>query len=227
MGSLYWQVNDSNPVISWSSVDYYGRPKALHYAAKRFYAPVLLSCLEEDTSAVILNVSNEKTRRFSGEIIWRLRNANAEILTEGKIEISVPSLSAKNASPLNFSDYFLTENDKRTKYLEYSLYENGNNISWGTTIFVRPKTFCFVDPKINVHIDEKFDRFEIILSANAFAKSVCLDLETADCVFSDNWIDINGNEAVKVIVYKNQISEELGLEQFSSQLTVCSCYDLQ
>ncbi len=62
MGSLYWQVNDSNPVISWSSLDYYNRPKALHYAAKRFYAPVLLSCLEEDTSAVILKFPMKRQR---------------------------------------------------------------------------------------------------------------------------------------------------------------------
>ena len=227
MGSLYWQVNDSNPVISWSSLDYYNRPKALHYAAKRFYAPVLLSCLEDDTSEVILNVSNEKRKNFNGEIVWKLRTAEAAVLTEGKIDISIPSLTAKNAAKLNFSDYFLTEQDKRTKYLEYSLWENGKNISCGTTIFVRPKTFCFVNPDIDVHIDEKYDRFEIILKASAFAKSVCLDLKTADCIFSDNWFDINGNEAVKIIVNKNQISEEMGLEQFSQQLTVCSCYDLQ
>ncbi len=227
MGSLYWQVNDSNPVISWSSLDYYNRPKALHYAAKRFYAPVLLSCLEDDTSEVILNVSNEKRKNFNGEIVWKLRTAEAAVLTEGKIDISIPSLTAKNAAKLNFSDYFLTEQDKRTKYLEYSLWENGKNISCGTTIFVRPKTFCFVNPDIDVHVDEKYDRFEIILKASAFAKSVCLDLKTADCIFSDNWFDINGTEAVKIIVNKNQISEEMGLEQFSQQLTVCSCYDLQ
>ena len=227
MGSLYWQVNDSNPVISWSSLDYYGRPKALHFAARKFYAPVLLSCLEEDTSAVILNVSNEKNEKFKGEIIWRLRNEIAEVLTEGKIDISVNSLSAKNAAALNFSDYFLTEQDKRTKYLEYSLWENGKNISCGTTIFVRPKTFCFAAPEIDVHIDEKYDRFVIRLTAKAFAKSVCLDLTNADCVFSDNWFDINGNEEKQVVVYKNQISEELGQEQFRSQLTVTSCYDLQ
>ena len=227
MGSLYWQVNDSNPVISWSSLDYFNRPKALHYAAKKFYAPVLLSCLEEDTSAVILNVSNERTEKVKAEIVWKLRNEKAEVLTEGKIDISVPALSAKNAATLNFSDYFLSENDKRTKYLEYSLKESGKIISDGTTIFVRPKTFCFADPKIKVQIDEKNDRFELRFTAEAFAKSVCLDLANTDCVFSCNWFDINGNEEVKVTVLKNQISEEMGLEQLRSQLTVTSCFDLQ
>ena len=43
MGSLYWQFNDLWPVFSWSSVDYYGQWKALHYEAKRLYRNVMVS----------------------------------------------------------------------------------------------------------------------------------------------------------------------------------------
>ena len=42
-GSLYWQLDDCWPVASWSSIDYYGRWKALQYFARRFFAPVLVS----------------------------------------------------------------------------------------------------------------------------------------------------------------------------------------
>ncbi|MEY2818054.1 MAG: hypothetical protein RL275_1517, partial [Chloroflexota bacterium] len=42
-GTLYWQLNDCWPVASWASLDYFGRWKALHYAARRFYAPLMLS----------------------------------------------------------------------------------------------------------------------------------------------------------------------------------------
>jgi len=38
MGTLYWQLNDCWPVASWSSIDYYGNWKALHYRAKELYA---------------------------------------------------------------------------------------------------------------------------------------------------------------------------------------------
>ena len=47
MGTLYWQINDCWPVASWSSVDSLGRWKALHYMARRFFAPLLISGLED------------------------------------------------------------------------------------------------------------------------------------------------------------------------------------
>jgi len=40
MGTLYWQINDIWPVASWSSLDYGGQWKLLHYMARRFYLPV-------------------------------------------------------------------------------------------------------------------------------------------------------------------------------------------
>lgn len=227
MGSLYWQVNDSNPVISWSSLDYYGRRKGLHYAAKRFYTPVLLSCLEEDVSAVLLNVSNETLNPVKATVFWRLRNARAEILTSGSIGVSVPALTAKDAAVLCFGDYFLTERDKRTKYLEYTLSENGKIISKGTSIFVRPKSFCFEDPQIKVQIEEKADLFLLTFTARAFAKSVCLDLTEADAAFGDNWFDINGEEPTEIVLRKDALSEPLTLARLLEQLTVTSCFDLQ
>ena len=60
MGSLYWQVNDCNPVISWSSIDYFGRWKALHYYARKFYAPIICSIDDSDKDNLILNVSTKK-----------------------------------------------------------------------------------------------------------------------------------------------------------------------
>jgi beta-mannosidase len=43
MGAIYWQLNDCWPVASWSSIEFTGRWRALHYAARRFYAPALVS----------------------------------------------------------------------------------------------------------------------------------------------------------------------------------------
>ena len=87
MGSAYWQVNDSNPVISWSSIDYFGRWKALHYAARRFYAPVLLSCDDTDPLHPVLYVTNDTPKALSLTAVCRLRGRDAAVLQEETVRI--------------------------------------------------------------------------------------------------------------------------------------------
>ena len=65
MGSIFWQLNDCWPVASWSSIDYYGRWKALQYYARRFYAPVLVSPHVED-GAVKVYIVSDKTEARAG-----------------------------------------------------------------------------------------------------------------------------------------------------------------
>lgn len=58
MGTLYWQLNDSWPVVSWSSIDYYGNWKALHYQAKRAFAPVLINPIQQNDSLSVYLISD-------------------------------------------------------------------------------------------------------------------------------------------------------------------------
>jgi beta-mannosidase len=71
-GTLIWQLNDCWPVASWSSLDYFGRWKALHYAAKRFYAPVLLS-IEDKGDLMNVYVTSDLTEPWGGSVLWSLR----------------------------------------------------------------------------------------------------------------------------------------------------------
>lgn len=94
MGAIIWQLNDIWPVASWASIDYYGRWKALHYAAKRFFAPVMISAEEEGElsqnpkineyhpapleKSFRLNVCNETLRDVTGEVVWRCARRTAK-----------------------------------------------------------------------------------------------------------------------------------------------------
>lgn len=69
MGTLFWQLDDCWPAISWSSIDYFGRPKALEFYAPRFYAPLLVTATIENRAVHVTVVSDEAihgTRRFTG-----------------------------------------------------------------------------------------------------------------------------------------------------------------
>jgi len=58
MGSLYWQLNDCWPAVSWSAIDFYGNKKALYYAVKKAFAPVMISLEEKNDSLLIYSVSD-------------------------------------------------------------------------------------------------------------------------------------------------------------------------
>lgn len=226
MGSTYWQVNDSNPVISWSSLDYYHRWKALHYYAKRFYSPVLLSANEEIPSAVLLNISNEQRVSVTGKIHWNLRNQYAEVIAHGEQTVVVSPLTAQDCITLDLSNYLDSTASLRSSYLEYSFADADIVWSRGSSLFVQPKHFSFVSPAISWDISDIGESYVITLTAKSFAKSVCLDLVETDCHFSDNWFDIHGKEPVVVTVAKETLSAPLSLEAFKQQLTVVSAFDL-
>ncbi len=220
MGSSYWQINDSNPIISWSSIDYFNRWKGLHYYAVRFYSPVLLSVEDKNPLKPIFNISNETMNDFDGKILWTLRNNKAEILESGEIPAKCPALSAKDIEQTDISKHIKTTQDKREKYLEYKLIRNDKVISKSTTLFVRPKEFTFLEPEIAYKVQELDDRFTITFTAKYYAKSVCLDFENNDAVFSDNWFDIHGNEPVEITLNKSDLAKPLTKDELEEQLTI-------
>ena len=200
MGAVIWQLNDCWPVASWASIDYYGRWKALHYYAKRFFAPVLISCHEEgvlsqDTNVnaepfalkkrARLNVSNETRQDFRGTAEWSLRRSDASVIAEGAFPVSVPALSACWLPEQDFSDQ-----DTYGCYFAYALYdEAGRQVGEGSVLFCAPKHFRFADPRLTVRLEGD----ELAVRAAAYARSVELRCG-ADVVLEDNFFDMNGGE---------------------------------
>jgi beta-mannosidase len=205
MGAVIWQLNDCWPVISWSSIDYFGRWKALHYYMKRFFAPVLISCHEEGVlsqntnvnaepfplkKSARLNVSNETAKAFTGIARWSLRSPDAKIIKEGTFDVEVPAFSAVWLPEQDFSD-----EDTFGCYYAYELESKHGTVGDGSVLFCPPKHFRFEDPKLSAYIDGN----EIVVSACAYARSVEIICDD-DSVLSDNYFDINaGERRVKVL----------------------------
>lgn len=198
MGSVYWQINDSNPCISWSSIDYFGRWKALQYYAKKFYAPVAASFVLTDADEVKFYVTNETQKKVSGTLIWKLRNARADILQEGAIVLSVPEFSTKIAGETELSAFLATREQKRNTYMEYAFVVDAVSCSSATTLFVPCKAFDFLQPHLDWEVRQENGGYVLHFTSDVFTKGVYLECADADVIFSDNWFDINGKETVTV-----------------------------
>ena len=205
MGAVIWQLNDCWPVASWSSIDYFGRWKALHYYAKRFFSPVLISCQEDGllsqrsvneengnpTKTTQLNVSNETMDNFAGTVCWSLRRPDASVIQEGSFEVQVPALTAVWLPKQDFTQF-----NAYDCYYSYQLTDKaGNAVGQGSVLFCAPKHFHFVDPKLTVRLEEN----EIVVTAGAFARSVEIQCG-ADVLLEDNFFDMdNGERRIKIL----------------------------
>ncbi|MDR1803921.1 MAG: glycoside hydrolase family 2 protein [Treponema sp.] len=86
MGAIYWQLNDCWPAASWASIDYFFRWKALHYYAKRFFQPVMISCHEEGLLTQNPNANHQPQIKAAIEKSFRLSVAN-ETTVEKKLTV--------------------------------------------------------------------------------------------------------------------------------------------
>lgn len=230
MGALYWQVNDCWPVASWSSLDYFQRWKPLHYYAKKFYAPILLSALEEN-GIVRFVVSNEKMQDVNATVVWRLRDHNGNILEEHSENKTIGQLTAMECGTVDYSEI---SNDRflcRRYYLEYLLYVDGEEVSSGTQLFTRPKHFEFKDPEITYTVEEMEDKFVLSVETKNYAKYVFLDHTDFDFVAEDNCFDISKGKEKQIQILKSDITKDgvpyVATKDEMEHLTIMDTYDIK
>ncbi len=206
MGAIYWQLNDCWPVASWASIDYEGRWKALHYYAKRFFAPVMISCCEEgiltqDTNvnaenpniekSVHLSAANETMEDVKTTVRFAVRDAFGKEIKSGTCDMDVPALSSVWLEKMDMADV-----DEYSQYFSFGLEKDGAVISDGTVLFCQPKHFKFENP----HLRAEVRGDTITVYADAYAKSVEIDCTDSDMVLSDNYFDMNaGSRTVKIL----------------------------
>ncbi len=222
MGSIYWQLNDCWPVASWSSIDYYGRWKALHYSAKRFYAPVLISVCEDGCGAEI-HVTNDNTKAFSGHMTWAIKDTSGKEVACGQKDICVEPLSDLLAEQCSYAP--LSEGEARRKlYLEYRLSKDGRYVSGGNAYFTPIKHFDLTEPGLKVQVRKEEDGLCLAVSAESLAVYVALAIEGADVIFEDNYFDLSAGETREVRVKFEDMSSMLSEEEVRAKIQIRSLY---
>jgi len=219
-GALYWQLNDCWPVASWSSLDYFGRWKALHYAARRFYAPLMLS-IEDDPPRQSLFITNDCRETWHGAARWALTKLDGAVVTSGEKTIAAQPQSVTAVESLDFSSY-LDIDSRRDLVFIAELWQEEMCVARQTAFFAPTKHLSLADPQINSQLTLKDGQLAIELSARSLARLVECKLIGADGVFSDNYFDL---PAQRTITVTTPLPAGWDLSQAQSAFRVRSVYD--
>lgn len=183
MGTLYWQLNDCWPVVSWSSIDYLGNWKALHYQVKRSFENLVILPEEKDEVLNFYIINDElKTfenvslefdiLKFNGEKKGSAGAANSE------------TLEANSILKFPFSLEEIIGDADRNEVFLHIMLKDEKVIAETNYFFAKPKDLKL--PKPNIQI-KKISATEIEISTDVLAKDVYL---MGDTHFSDNFFDL-------------------------------------
>jgi beta-mannosidase len=197
-GTIIWQLNDCWPAISWSSLDYFGRWKALQYAARRFYAPVLLSVLDDGLRRE-LHVTSDLTSAWEGEIRWRLESLGGEILDRGREPVAAAPAADTPVRALDFAGR-IDETNRRETVLVCELWRGRNRIAARISPFAPAKHIPLADPGLRCTLGRRRNDLVIDVAADSLALFVELAFAGKDAVFSDNYFDLGAGMGTRVTV---------------------------
>jgi beta-mannosidase len=222
-GALYWQLNDCWPVTSWASIDYAGRWKALHYAARRFFAPVALS-LEDDGSQVAVYLTNDTPRVWQGEVHWSLETLQGEKIETGQEAVNAAPLLASLLRKFDFSAQ-LDQHGVNNLVFVAELWQSSLRLACQVALFAFEKNMRLPDPGLTYKVRDVSKNLIIDITSRALARFVHLSFSGTPqgTIFSDNFFDLPAGRTQRITC---SLPPGWNLEQARQNLVVGSLADV-
>lgn len=220
MGTLYWQINDNWPAPSWSSIDYFGRWKALHYMAQKFYAPHAVSMTLEDHRCHVY-FSNESFETTEYSLTLSIRDLSGNVLETYETKGNSPAFSAIETAVVDICSW---EDQKDDVFLEAVIHTKDQKVLKDVETLVPYKYLNLKNPVISTEAKETNDAFILHISSDCFAPFVALDFDDADVIFSDNFFHLTDKTVQDIIVKKEDILQGHfeNAEDFRKRLQILS-----
>lgn len=220
MGTLYWQINDDWPAPSWSSIDYFGRWKALHYMAQKFYAPHAVSMTLEDHRCHVY-FSNESFETTEYSLTLSIRDLSGNVLETYETKGNSPAFSAIETAVVDICSW---EDQKDDVFLEAVIHTKDQKVLKDVETLVPYKYLNLKKPVISTEAEETNDAFILHISSDCFAPFVALDFDDADVIFSDNFFHLTDKTVQDIIVKKEDILQGHfeNTEDFRKRLQILS-----
>lgn len=229
-GALYWQLNENWPTISGSSLDYYGRWKALHYMAKRFFSPVLVCGWAQEMQVKIWGV-NDNRNEIPAVLEWTLGTLEGSVVRRGRRDVILPAnkgilleeldFTAEVGGNPEFGTYRDTNYETRgCHYCSFRLvHEDGELAS--NVVFFAPFKYLELVPGLQCCVESEAGEPVISLVAHAFAAFVEIGLANSYARFSENYMHLLPGETRQVRI----VECDLPAEEWRRQLQVKSLVD--
>ncbi len=216
MGALYWQLNDCWPVASWSSIDYYGRWKALHYFARRFFAPLYASVAEHKESFEIWGVNDTREEKEITLDWWHYSPKGTLLGSKSKEYTLAPANSA-------LLETVETPQGTERGVVFYTISDETDVIYEGFKILETPSTYTWEDPELSWNL-QKWGEGQYGLEITAKKPAIYIHWESnSDAKGVENFFSLMPGESKIVEI---TLPEGESPKEFKETLRVASLYNL-
>jgi beta-mannosidase len=226
MGSLFWQLNDCWPVASWSSIDYFGRWKALQYYARRFYSDFLVSPYAHD-GVIDVYIVSDRPERVDAQLRTRIISFDASVVYNATTPIQVVPFSSLKYSTMTASEVVAREiatmgrDARESSFLVYDLIVDGRVVSRNEVFFDRMRNLQLpLKPAIQSAVSGAAPNYTVTLRSPVLARDVYLSFGDLDGQPSDNYFDLLPNEDAVI-----RVRSSATLEQLQHELKIMSLAD--
>lgn len=208
MGTLYWQLNDSWPVVSWSGIDYYGNWKALHYQARRAFAPLLVNAIEEQDQLNVYLLSDRLEKLSELTLDMRLVDFNGKQLSRKSVRVEAEANTSLKVFGRPTSEW-IDESERKNCYLLLTLKDRrGKELNRSIYYFLPTKDLNLPQADIKWKTKTTDGQCEMTLSSSRLAKDVFVQIPYQGAHFSDNFFDLLPGETRKIVITSPQIRKE-------------------
>ena len=200
MGALYWQINDSWPVVSWSSIDYYNNWKAQHYRMRDVFAPLALGIENKDGNLNFYTMSDYLENRSDLILTVQIVDFSDGVKQEFKDIVDAEANSSKIVKTVKISDIVGESEKSHTMIHAYLRDSEGNIISTKDYFFYWPNKLDLPETEIESSVSYKDGEYVVTLSSKKLAKDVFVEIPVLGAQFSDNFIDLLPGEERTIVI---------------------------
>ncbi len=219
MGTMYWQIDDCWPVASWSSIDYYGKWKALHYQVKKAYNQILVTSLEKGGKIEVHIVSDELEPISAAKVKVQLLDFNGKELWVETKDIIIAANTSQEYISYDVAD-LLKDVDRNSVYIKTTVSTENEMLSENNYFFEKDKFLKLPKTQVDYTAKKINDGFELTLSSKTLAKYVYIITENDDLFLSDNYFDIDGG-TTKIV----KVQTKSNIDDITKYLNIISLTD--